>query len=41
MGRITTHGDGGKAYTAEGTACPKAMGKENMGKCLENSQQLT
>lgn len=24
--RITTHGDDGKAYTAEGTAWPKAKG---------------
>ena len=31
LGRITTHGGGGKAYTAEGVAWSKAMRKENRG----------
>lgn len=31
MGKITTHGVGGKAYTTEGTAWRKTMGKGNMG----------
>lgn len=31
MGRIITHGDGGKVYTTEGTAWSKARGKRNMG----------
>lgn len=31
MGKVTTHRDGGKAYTTEGTAWRKTLGKENMG----------
>lgn len=31
MDKIITNGDDGKAYTTEGIALSKAMGKENMG----------